>query len=97
MGPSRNFSDKFWIWRRGYEARLEPKPALTFAGVKLGGADISERMQIDAGDECIRRRLESDAGRNGVSECRLLAGHRKVCVRRESRTTSPSSSDVIGE
>jgi|SRR6187399_2522864 hypothetical protein len=48
MGPSHNFGDKFWIWRRGYDAMSEPRPALTFAGVKLGGGNIPERMQIDA-------------------------------------------------
>jgi hypothetical protein len=47
MGPSRNFFDKFWVWRRGYEARTETQPALTFAGVKLGGGEKPERMQID--------------------------------------------------
>jgi hypothetical protein len=35
MGPSRNFRDKFWIWRRGYDAKTETRPALTFAGVKM--------------------------------------------------------------
>ena len=80
MGPSRRkYFDKFWTWRRGYDAKTEPRPALTFAGVKLGGGDTPERMQIDAATNRFRRRLESDVGRNGVSECRLLAGYRKVC------------------
>src|SRR5882672_4061916 len=26
MGPSRNFFDKFWIWRRGYSPKSEPEP-----------------------------------------------------------------------
>ena len=47
MGPARNFGDKFWIWRRGYDAKTEPRPALTFAGVKLDAGDKPERMQID--------------------------------------------------
>ena len=45
MGPANNFRDKFWVWRRGYDAKTESRPALTFAGVKLG--DKPERMQID--------------------------------------------------
>ena len=47
MGPSRNFGDKFWVWRRGFDANAEPKPALTFAGVKLDDGDKPQRMQID--------------------------------------------------
>jgi hypothetical protein len=47
MGPSHNFRDKFWIWRRGYEAKSELQPALTFAGVKLDDGDTPERMKID--------------------------------------------------
>jgi hypothetical protein len=47
MGPRHNFGDKFWIWRRGYEAKLEPQPALTFAGVKLDAGDEPERLRID--------------------------------------------------
>ena len=47
MGPSRNFADKFWVWRRGYDARSENRPALTFAGVKLNAGDPPERMHID--------------------------------------------------
>jgi hypothetical protein len=47
MGPSRKFGDKFWVWRRGYEAKSEIQPALTFTGVKLGGGVEPERMQID--------------------------------------------------
>jgi len=46
MGPANNFGDKFWIWRRGYDAKLETRPALTFTGVKLGG-DSPEHLQID--------------------------------------------------
>ena len=33
MGPSRDFADKFWVWRRGYDPRSENRPA--------------ERMHID--------------------------------------------------
>lgn len=47
MGPARNFFDKFWIWRRGYEAKLETRPDLTFTGVKLNRGDKPERMEID--------------------------------------------------
>ena len=47
MGPSRNFADKFWVWRRGYDPRSENRPALTFAGVKLNAGDPPERMHID--------------------------------------------------
>jgi len=45
-GPGKNFFDKFWIWRQGYDARTETRPALTFSGIKLGGDP--ERMQIDS-------------------------------------------------
>lgn len=47
MGPSRNFGDKFWVWRRGFDAKSEPQPALTLAGVKLGDGDKPQRLQID--------------------------------------------------
>jgi len=47
MGPSHNFRDKLWIWRRGYEAKSEVKPALTFTGMKLDDGDTPERMEID--------------------------------------------------
>jgi hypothetical protein len=47
MGPSRNFFDKFWVWRRGYEATSEPRPALTFAGEKMDGGEPPQRMQIE--------------------------------------------------
>jgi hypothetical protein len=47
MGPSHKFRNKFWIWRRGYEATAEPKPALTFRGTKLMDGDKPERIQID--------------------------------------------------
>ena len=47
MGPSRNFFDKFWVWRRGYSPKAEPVPALTFAGVKLHDGDQPQRMQVE--------------------------------------------------
>ncbi|HEV7606315.1 MAG TPA: hypothetical protein VGO61_03220 [Steroidobacteraceae bacterium] len=47
MGPSHNFRDKFWIWRRGYEATSEPRPALTFAGMKPGNHDKPRRLNVD--------------------------------------------------
>ncbi len=47
MGPSRNFFDKFWVWRRGYSPKAEPVPALTLAGVKLDAGDQPQRMQVD--------------------------------------------------
>jgi hypothetical protein len=47
MGPSHRFRDKFWIWRRGYDAESEPRPAMTLAGVKLDGGGTPERLQIN--------------------------------------------------
>ncbi len=47
MGSKRNYRDKFWIWRRGYDATSEPRPALTFTGMKLGDADKPQLMKID--------------------------------------------------
>src|SRR4051812_2492753 len=47
MGPNRNFFDKFWVWRRGYEATTEVRPALSFTGVKLNDGDQPQRMHID--------------------------------------------------
>jgi hypothetical protein len=47
MGPSRNFFDKFWVWRRGYSPKAEPVPALTLGGMKLNVGDHPPRMQID--------------------------------------------------
>jgi hypothetical protein len=47
MGPSRNWGDKFWVWRRGYDAKQEPKPALTFTGVKLDDGQTPARMKIE--------------------------------------------------
>jgi hypothetical protein len=47
MGPARNFRDKFWIWRRGYEATGEERPALTITGVKLHDGEETERLRID--------------------------------------------------
>ena len=37
MGPDRNYSDKFWWWRRGYNARKEPNPELIISGTRLDG------------------------------------------------------------
>jgi hypothetical protein len=46
MGPGKHFGDKFWIWRRGFNAKTETAPALTFTGVKLNDGDNPQRMQI---------------------------------------------------
>ena len=34
MGPSRDYGDKFWLWRSGYDARSEPKPKLRVVAIK---------------------------------------------------------------
>jgi hypothetical protein len=47
MGPARNFRDKFWIWRRGYDATGEERPALTITGVKLHDGEQTEHLKID--------------------------------------------------
>jgi hypothetical protein len=47
MGPGHRFRDKFWLWRRDYDAKSEPRPALTLAGVKLDDGDRPERIQIE--------------------------------------------------
>ena len=47
MGPGKKFGDKFWVWRRGYDAKSETQPALSFTGVKLNDGDKPQRMQID--------------------------------------------------
>jgi hypothetical protein len=47
MGPERNYRDKFWIWRRGYNAMGEGRPALTLTGVKLHDGETTERLKID--------------------------------------------------
>jgi len=47
MGRARNYFDKFWVWRRGYDAKTENRPDLTFTGVKLNSGDNPERMNIE--------------------------------------------------
>ena len=37
MGPTENFGDKFWLWRRGFDAMSEPKPDLILEGATLDG------------------------------------------------------------
>lgn len=37
MGRSKNYGDKFWWWRQGYNARKETKPKLTISATKLDG------------------------------------------------------------
>jgi hypothetical protein len=46
MGPRKKFRDKFWVWRRGYDAHLEPRPALTVSGVKLNDGHEPQRLHI---------------------------------------------------
>jgi hypothetical protein len=47
MGSDRHYRDKFWIWRRGYDAKSEPRPDLFFAGMKLNDGEKPERFRID--------------------------------------------------
>jgi hypothetical protein len=44
MGADRNFRDKFWVWRRGYDPATEARPDLSFVGVKILGKP-PERME----------------------------------------------------
>lgn len=37
MGPERDYRDKFWWWRAGYDAHKEPNPDLTISAVRLDG------------------------------------------------------------
>lgn len=47
MGSDHNWRDKFWVWRRGYDAKQEPRPALTFSGEKLDDGATPARMKIE--------------------------------------------------
>ena len=35
MGPERNYANKFWWWREGYDARKESKPKLVITANRL--------------------------------------------------------------
>ena len=37
MGPARNYGDKFWWWRLGYDPKTESSPKLTVRGTRLDG------------------------------------------------------------
>jgi hypothetical protein len=37
MGPERAYRDKFWWWRRGFDARAEWQPDLVISAVRLDG------------------------------------------------------------
>ncbi len=45
MGPSESYGDKFWLWRRGYDAMSEPRPDLILEGVSLAGP--LQHLRID--------------------------------------------------
>jgi hypothetical protein len=45
--PDRNYGDKLWFWRRGYDAWTEIRPDLVLAGVKLDGGDAAQRVHIN--------------------------------------------------
>jgi hypothetical protein len=41
MGPKRNYGDKFWWWRRGFNAKLEPSPQLVVSARRMDGQEGS--------------------------------------------------------
>jgi hypothetical protein len=43
----RHYHDKFWLWRRGYDATAELTPDLVITGVKLEDDEPAERIHID--------------------------------------------------
>jgi hypothetical protein len=43
----RKYHDKFWLWRRGYDATTELTPDLVIAGVKLDDDELAESIHID--------------------------------------------------
>jgi hypothetical protein len=45
MGAERQYGDKFWWWREGFDAREEPRPALTISAARLDGRGS---VQIDS-------------------------------------------------
>lgn len=44
MGPESDFGDKFWWWRLGYDAKVEPVPNLVIMARKLDGPTASVRV-----------------------------------------------------
>ncbi len=45
MGPTESYGDKFWLWRRGYDAMSETRPDLVLEGVTLMGP--LQHLRID--------------------------------------------------
>ena len=43
----RNYDDKFWLWRRGYDATTELTPDLVITGVKLDDDELAQSIHID--------------------------------------------------
>jgi hypothetical protein len=44
MGPEKDFGDKFWWWRLGYDAKVEPVPDLEITARRLDGSAASIRV-----------------------------------------------------
>jgi hypothetical protein len=45
--PRNTYGGKLWLWRRGYEATFELRPALIIEGVKLDAGNEPGRVHID--------------------------------------------------
>jgi hypothetical protein len=45
--PDRNYGDKLWLWRRGFDARAETQPDLVIEGVRLDRADATQRVHVN--------------------------------------------------
>lgn len=44
-GPENGYANKFWWYREGFDARIEPKPDLIISGLRLD--DVAEPVQVN--------------------------------------------------
>jgi hypothetical protein len=64
MGPANNYFDKFWLWRRGYDAGTEPRPDLLLVATRHG--DPNSKFETGGGTNALNPFGFGDAMLMGV-------------------------------